>query len=62
MTARETGDEDQPRRLALVLSGRSGEYVGRVTPTCRGDDGMRDFYEDMIEGLASREERAGFSA
>jgi hypothetical protein len=45
-----------------VLSGRFGEYVGRVTPTCRGDDGMRDFYEDMIEGLASREERAGFSA
>lgn len=62
MTAEETGHEPQPREMALVYGGRSGSYTGAVRPHEYGDDGLRDFFEDQIEGPASRKERAHFLA
>lgn len=47
--------EDQPRQLCRIIADEeNGMYMGEVIPTEKGDDGLREFSEDQIEGLAEK--------
>jgi hypothetical protein len=47
----DNGDEIIPRQKCTILS-VDWMYIGKVEPENKEDDGLREFSEEQIEGLA----------
>lgn len=48
----DNGEEVIPREKARILAFENGMYMAEVTPEGEDDDGLREFSEDQVEGLA----------